>query len=94
VAGAARTRAPDRHHGDLPQRIMVADGDRAIRESLARALELESYEVVGVAVGDGVEALMRVRRETFDALAPDGTMPGVEGTAVCRVLRADCDRRS
>ncbi|WP_269070627.1 response regulator transcription factor [Actinomycetospora endophytica] len=69
---------------------MVADDDRAIRESLARALELEGYEVVGVP--DGVESLTLVRRETFDALVLDVMMPGVDGLAVCRVLRGDGDR--
>ena len=39
----------------MPQRVLVADDDRAIRESLARALELEGYEAVAVA--DGVESL-------------------------------------
>jgi two-component system response regulator MprA len=70
--------------------VLVADDDRAIRESLARALVLEGYEVVGVT--DGVEALTVVRRETFDALVLDVMMPGVDGLAVCRVLRADADR--
>ena len=76
--------------GNVPQRVMIADDDRAIRESLARALELEGYEVVGVA--DGVESLTLVRRETFDALVLDVMMPGVDGLAVCRVLRGDGDR--
>ena len=73
----------------MSHRVLVADDDRAIRESLARALELEGYEVVGVV--DGVEALTRVRRETFDALVLDVMMPGVDGLAVCRVLRAEGD---
>ena len=63
---------------------------RAIRESLARALELEGYDVATVA--DGVETLTRVRRDTFDALVVDVMMPGVDGLAVCRVLRAEGDR--
>ena len=71
----------------VPQRVLVADDDRAIRESLARALELEGYDVVPVV--DGVESLTRVRHETFDALVLDVMMPGVDGLAVCRVLRAD-----
>ena len=74
----------------VPQRVMVADDDRAIRESLARALERVGYEVVGVS--DGVESLTTVRREAFDALVLDVMMPGVDGLAVCRVLRADGDR--
>ena len=34
------------HHDGVPHRVLIADDDRAIRESLARALELEGYEVV------------------------------------------------
>ena len=71
-------------------RVLIADDDRAIRESLARALELEGYDVVTVA--DGVEALTRSRRDAFDALVVDVMMPGVDGLAVCRVLRAEGDR--
>ncbi|GLZ49847.1 DNA-binding response regulator [Actinomycetospora sp. NBRC 106375] len=76
--------------GPVPLRVLVADDDRAIRESLARALELEGYEVAAVA--DGVEALTCVRRDAFDALVVDVMMPGVDGLAVCRVLRAEDDR--
>ena len=71
-------------------RVLIADDDRAIRESLERALELEGYDTVTVA--DGVEALTRSRHEAFDALVVDVMMPGVDGLAVCRVLRADGDR--
>jgi two-component system response regulator MprA len=70
--------------------VLVADDDRAIRESLARALELEGYAVV--AVDDGVQALTRARREIVDALVLDVMMPGLDGLGVCRVLRADGDR--
>lgn len=73
----------------MPPRVLVADDDRAIRESLARALDLEGYDVV--AVVDGVEALTRIRRDTFDALVLDVMMPGADGLAVCRVLRAEGD---
>ena len=78
------------HHGGVPNRALVVDDDRAIRESLVRALELEGYDVV--AVVDGVEALTRARRDAFDALVVDVMMPGVDGLAVCRVLRAEGDR--
>jgi two-component system response regulator MprA len=74
----------------VPPRVLVADDDRAIRESLARALELEGYEVATVV--DGVEALTHVHQDTFDALVVDVMMPGVDGLAVCRVLRAEGDR--
>ena len=34
-------------------KVMVVDDDRAVRESLRRALELEGYEVELAADGDG-----------------------------------------
>ncbi|WP_416984436.1 response regulator transcription factor [Streptomyces sp. T028] len=74
----------------MPNRILIADDDRAIRESLTRALELEGHDVVTAA--DGVETLTRVRQDSFDALVVDVMMPHVDGLAVCRVLRADGDR--
>ena len=78
------------HHARMSDRVLIADDDRAVRESLARALELEGYDVVTAA--DGVETLTRVRRESFDVLVVDVMMPHVDGMAVCRVLRADGDR--
>jgi two-component system response regulator MprA len=74
----------------MAHRVLLADDDRAIRESLVRALELEGYRVSEV--GDGVEALATARREEFDVLIVDVMMPGVDGLGVCRVLRADGDR--
>ncbi|MEV6624872.1 response regulator transcription factor [Amycolatopsis sp. NPDC051106] len=73
----------------MSHRVLLADDDRAIRESLVRALDLEGYEVVEVA--DGVAALATARRERFDVLIVDVMMPGVDGLGVCRVLRADGD---
>ncbi|GAB3887657.1 response regulator transcription factor [Kibdelosporangium lantanae] len=70
-------------------RVLLADDDRAIRESLVRALELEGYDVVEAE--DGVAALATARRERFDVLIVDVMMPGVDGLGVCRVLRADGD---
>jgi two-component system response regulator MprA len=73
----------------MPHRVLLADDDRAIRESLVRALELEGYRVAEVT--DGVAALATARREEFDVLIIDVMMPGVDGLGVCRVLRADGD---
>src|SRR3954453_5169891 len=91
LTGDACTPCPScPHDGPVPQRVLIVDDDRAIRESLARALELEGYEVDVVV--DGVAALAKTRRETFDALVVDVMMPGVDGLGVCRVLRAEGDR--
>lgn len=74
----------------MPNRVLIADDDRAIRESLERALELEDYDIVTAV--DGVEALIRAREDSFSALVVDVMMPHVDGIGVCRVLRADGDR--
>lgn len=78
------------HHAGVADRVLVADDDRAVRESVARALELEGYDVATTA--DGVQTLTLARRESFDVLVVDVTMPHIDGMAVCRVLRADGDR--
>jgi two-component system response regulator MprA len=71
-------------------KVLVADDDRAIRESLTTALELNGYQVT--ACKDGVEALACLRTERPDVLVLDVMMPGVDGLGVCRVLRAEGDR--
>ena len=67
-------------------RILLADDDRAIRESLSRALGLQGYEVVQAP--DGAAALAMVEKEQPDAAILDVMMPNVDGLTVCRVLRA------
>ena len=68
-------------------RILVVDDERAVRESLRRALELEGYEVE--LAGDGEEALERLASPTgVDAAILDVLMPGIDGLEVCRRLRA------
>ena len=70
--------------------VLVADDDRAIRESLERALQLEGYTVRTAA--DGVQALAAVHAEPVDLLVLDVMMPGVDGLGVASVLRAEKDR--
>ena len=67
-------------------KILVVDDERAVRESLRRALELEGYEIELAA--DGREALERLEAESQpDVLVLDVLMPGVDGLEVCRRLR-------
>ena len=67
-------------------KILVVDDERAVRESLRRALELEGYEIELAA--DGSEALYRLEgSEEPDAMILDILMPGVDGLEVCRRLR-------
>ncbi|HYI75890.1 MAG TPA: response regulator transcription factor [Gaiellaceae bacterium] len=68
-------------------RILVVDDERAVRESLRRALELEGYEVDLAESGE--DALERLGGVTpADAVILDVLMPGIDGLEVCRTLRA------
>jgi two-component system, OmpR family, response regulator MprA len=71
-------------------RVLVVDDDRAIRESLARALELDGYEVS--LASDGAAALATIRESRPDVAVVDVMMPNIDGLTVCRVLRAEKDR--
>jgi two-component system response regulator MprA len=69
-------------------KVLVVDDERAVRDSLRRALELEGYEVE--LAGDGEEALERLSGSApADAVILDVLMPGIDGLEVCRRLRAD-----
>jgi two-component system, OmpR family, response regulator MprA len=67
-------------------KILVVDDERAVRESLRRALELEGYEVQLAA--DGAEAIEQLGSNgQADAVVLDVLMPGIDGLEVCRYLR-------
>jgi two-component system response regulator MprA len=67
-------------------KILVVDDERAVRESLRRALELEGYEIE--LAGDGSEALYRLEANGEpDAVILDVLMPGLDGLEVCKRLR-------
>jgi two-component system response regulator MprA len=69
-------------------KILVVDDERAVRESLRRALELEGYEIE--LAEDGAQALERLRSEPEpDAMVLDVLMPGLDGLEVSRTLRRD-----
>ncbi|GGV78089.1 response regulator transcription factor [Streptomyces thermoviolaceus] len=74
----------------MPQTVLLAEDDRAIRHALKRALTLEGYAVTAVA--DGVEALAQAHKNPPDVLVLDVMMPGMDGLQVCRELRAEGDR--
>jgi two-component system response regulator MprA len=66
--------------------ILVVDDERAVRDSLRRALELEGYAVE--LAEDGEQALRRLDIEPMpDAVILDVLMPGADGLEVCRRLR-------
>src|SRR5919202_1056592 len=72
-------------------KILVVDDERAVRESLRRALELEGYDVELAA--DGREGLYRLETNGQpDVVILDVLMPGVDGLEVCRRIRGAGNR--
>jgi two-component system response regulator MprA len=70
-------------------RVLVADDDLAVRNSLERALRLEGYDVT--LATDGRQTLDRLVTSPPDALVLDVRMPEMDGLEVCRRLRAIAD---
>jgi two-component system response regulator MprA len=67
--------------------VVIADDDRAIRDSLERALALEGYRVTLAA--DGVAAALAARAPDVDAIVLDVGMPQIDGLGVTQLLRSE-----
>ena len=68
-------------------RILIVEDEPNIAASLTFILRRAGFEVD--AVIDGVEALDRMRRQSFSALILDLMLPGMNGFDVLRAIRAD-----
>ena len=75
----------------MPATILLVDDDDALRETVARTLELEGYRVETAA--DGVEALafFGLGRPPLDLVVLDVLMPNLDGLAACRMIRRRSD---
>jgi DNA-binding NarL/FixJ family response regulator len=65
--------------------VLLVDDERHVRESLARILHREGYEVIDCP--DGLRALEHLRRTAFDAIVTDLEMPGLSGLELIPMLR-------
>jgi len=70
----------------MSERVLVVDDDAPVRRMLRRTLAAEGLEVVSAA--DGGRALAAAERDPPDLVVLDVSMPGMDGLAVCRRLRA------
>ena len=69
----------------MSEKVLLAEDDRATREALVRALQLEGYCVRAMA--DGAGALVEVEGWDPDVILLDVMMPVRDGLSVCRALR-------
>lgn len=65
--------------------ILVVDDDQAVRDSLARSLQYNGYEVSTAT--DGLDALAKLASENVDAVVMDVMMPRMDGLETTKMLR-------
>ena len=70
-------------------RLLVVDDDTALAEMIGIVLEAEGFDVVFCA--DGAQAPEIFRAEQPDLVLLDLMLPGMDGIAVCRIIRAESD---
>jgi len=68
-------------------RALVVEDDTAIREILGLHLGLAGFAVEDI--GDGRQALERIRQQRFDLLLLDVMLPGLDGVSLCRAARKE-----
>ena len=67
------------------KKVLIVDDDDAIRELVARILEMAGYETC--TARDGHEALEQFRAERPDLVVTDLVMPLMDGFELCRRIR-------
>jgi two-component system, OmpR family, response regulator MprA len=72
--------------GAPSERVLVVDDDPPLRRMLQRTLLAEGFQVTLAA--DGGAALRAAEQAAPDVIVLDVAMPGLDGLAVCRRLRA------
>jgi len=65
--------------------ILVVDADPDIREALSDMLRHEGYRVK--AVGNGAEALQRIRQAHYEVALLDIRLPDLDGLSILRVMK-------
>jgi len=71
---------------ELKTRILVVDDDQRLRDLLTRYLGEQKFEVRAVADAPAMDK--QLSRERYDLLVLDLMLPGEDGLAICRRLRA------
>src|SRR5204862_8193103 len=87
AATVSRSRPSGGAQHNVLMKILVVDDERAVRESLRRALELEGYDVALAPDGRAALERLEAKNDQPDAVVLDVLMPGPDGLEVCRRLR-------
>ncbi len=69
------------------ERLIVVEDEAHLAEVISENLELEGWRVE--VLGDGAQALERIRQDPPDLVLLDVMLPSMDGFAVCEALRGD-----
>jgi two-component system, OmpR family, response regulator len=67
-------------------RVLVVENEPGVRSSLRRGLTAQGYRVD--TAGDGIDGLRKATENSYDVVVLDVALPGLDGSQVCRRLRA------
>ncbi len=71
-------------------RVLIADDHAVVRQGLRHVLSSSSDIVVAAEAGDGFEVLEKIRKETFDLVCLDLSMPNLSGIDLIKRIKLDC----
>jgi DNA-binding response OmpR family regulator len=71
-------------------RVLIVEDDRHLRTSMTRGLREASHVVEQAPTGE--QAIALAKSSVFDVMILDVRLPGVDGLAVCRAVRAAGNR--
>ncbi|WP_297131120.1 response regulator transcription factor [uncultured Eubacterium sp.] len=66
-------------------RVLVADDEKAIRESISDYLRAKGFSVAVAC--DGKETVEKTKSDSFDLLILDVRMPNIDGLNACKLIR-------
>lgn len=92
VAAAATAEAPPIAPSSGGGRVLLVDDDELVRRTLEAGLRRLGYDVVSVE--GGAQALERIRANgaNFLVMLTDQMMPGMSGTELGEILKAECPK--
>jgi len=71
----------------MPQRILIVDDEKDIRELLT--FQLQQHGFTTIAANNGEEALTKIEEKPPDLIILDLMMPKMDGAEVCRALKRE-----
>ena len=69
------------------KKVLVAEADRQLGEIIQALLSRHGYDVIRAS--DGRDALQKILAENPDAILLDDSLPGIQETQICTMLRSN-----